>query len=84
MMKELLKPMTASDGLTGEDSDSGSGSGGAMGEFASESLGRALSEAGGLGIATSILHSLSHSGKTSQCEPAIGNQHKVTTISNHE
>ena len=84
MMKELLKPMTASDGLTGEDSDSGSGSGGAMGEFASESLGRALSEAGGLGIATSILHSLSHSGKTSQCEPAIGNLHKVTTISNHE
>lgn len=82
MMKELLKPMTASDGLTGEESDSTSGSGGAIGEFASESLGQALSVAGGLGIASSILHSLYHSGKTSHCEPVTGNRDKVTTVSN--
>jgi Rod binding domain-containing protein len=62
MMKELLKPMTAADGLTGEDEDAGSGSGGALGEFASEALGRALSERGGLGIANSIVRDLSHSG----------------------
>ncbi len=84
MMKELLKPMTGSDGLTEEDGDSGAGSGGAMGEFAAESLARALSEAGGLGIASNILHSLSHSGKTSHCEPVSGNRHKVNTINNHE
>ena len=42
MMKELLRPMTSGDALTGtDDSDSGSGSGagagstGALGEFAS-------------------------------------------------
>jgi Rod binding domain-containing protein len=40
MMQELLKPMTAGNGLDGED---GSGSGAALGEFASEALGKALS-----------------------------------------
>ena len=61
MMKELLKPMTASDGLTGsEDGSDDSGSTGALGEFASEALGRALSDKGGLGIANRILASFSH------------------------
>ncbi len=65
MMKELLKPMTGdSDESTREDSDSETGSGGTLGEFASEALGQALSERGGFGIATRILDSLSHSGKT--------------------
>jgi len=68
MMKELLKPMTASDPLTGDDEgsdgvlDSGAGSGGTLGEFASESLGKALSERGGFGIADRIVSQLSHSG----------------------
>lgn len=84
MMKELLKPMTGFDGLTGEDSDAGTGSEGAMGEFASEALGRALSERGGLGIATSILHSVSRSGKTSQSEPVISNRDKDTGIGNRD
>lgn len=84
MMKELLKPMTGTDELTGEDSDSETGSGGTMGEFASEALGRALSERGGLGIATSILHSLSRSGKTSQCEPVIADRDRDTEFSNHD
>jgi Rod binding domain-containing protein len=63
MMKELLKPMTSGDALTGGDEDSGSG--GALGEFASEALGRALSERGGFGIATSIVRDLSQTGNKS-------------------
>jgi Rod binding domain-containing protein len=64
MMKELLKPMTGNDALTGESEDSGgdSGSNAVLGEFASEALGRALSQHGGFGIANSIVHDLSHSG----------------------
>ena len=86
MMKELLKPMTHGDALTGaEDDDTGSGSGsgsgpgsgsgGALGEFASEALGKALSERGGFGIADRIVKELSRSGSHN------GNQHgngKVT------
>jgi len=60
MMKELLKPMTASDGLTGDEDESGSG--GTLGEFASEALGQALSQQGGFGIANQIVKELSHSG----------------------
>ena len=55
-MKELLKPMNSADPLTGEDSDTGSS--GALGDFAAESLGRALSAHGGLGIANRIIHDL--------------------------
>jgi Rod binding domain-containing protein len=64
MMKELLKPMTTGDALTGADDngDSGAGSAGALGEFASETLGQALSEQGGFGIARRIIHELSHAG----------------------
>ncbi len=78
MMKELLKPMTGGSGLTGEDSDSGSN--GALGEFASEALGRALSEAGGLGIATSIVRDLSHSGNKPVTAQVTGNLHDNTVI----
>ncbi|MDR3725798.1 MAG: hypothetical protein P4K86_02025 [Terracidiphilus sp.] len=58
MMKELMKPMTGGNSLTGEEDDSGS----ALGEFASEALGRALSEQGGFGIANRIVKDLSHAG----------------------
>jgi Rod binding domain-containing protein len=65
MMKELLKPLTGSSALDGDDRESdaglGSGSGGALGEFATEALGQALSEQGGFGIASGIIHELSHS-----------------------
>jgi Rod binding domain-containing protein len=64
MMQELLKPMTNDDALTGEESDSdnggGPGSGGALGDFASEALGQALSQHGGFGIANRIVTDLSH------------------------
>jgi Rod binding domain-containing protein len=62
MMKELLKPMTSGSTLTGEDEDSSAGSGGALGQFASESLGRALSDQGGFGIANRIVQELSYTG----------------------
>jgi len=80
MMKELLKPMTASDGLTGDEGDSGSGSSSALGEFASEALGRALSEQGGFGIARSIVQQLSRSGNPSHSAEVTGNAHRNTEI----
>ena len=41
MMKEMLSPMLHGDALTGaEDGDSDAGSNGALGEFATEALGR--------------------------------------------
>jgi Rod binding domain-containing protein len=68
MMKELLAPMTGSDPLFGDEDDdggdsgpalgSGSGSGGALADFASEALGQALSERGGFGIANKIIRQL--------------------------
>jgi Rod binding domain-containing protein len=61
MMQELLKPMTSGNGLDGEDGTA-SGAGSTLSEFASEALGKALSERGGFGIASSIIHQLSHSG----------------------
>lgn len=62
MMQELLKPLAQSSGLTSDDSDGDSGSAGALGSFASESLAQALSQQGGLGIARELIHTLSHSG----------------------
>jgi Rod binding domain-containing protein len=73
MMKELMKPMTSSNSLTGEDDDSGSGS--ALGEYASETLGRALSEQGGFGIANRIVKDLSHTGNQKGTVPVTGNLH---------
>ena len=72
MMQELMKPMTHASSLTGEDDDSDSGSGGALGEFASEALGKALSEHGGFGIASGIVKELSHSGNQKVTPPVTG------------
>jgi Rod binding domain-containing protein len=74
MMQEMMKPLTQGSSLTGEDTDSGndSGSAGALGQFATEALGRALSERGGFGIANSVLKDLSHSGNKSVSEPGTG------------
>jgi Rod binding domain-containing protein len=78
MMKELLKPTTGGTSLTAEEDDSGSG--GALGEFASEALGRALSERGGFGIANRIVKDLSHSGTGNGSGPVTGNLHGNTVI----
>jgi Rod binding domain-containing protein len=82
MMKELMKPMTGGNSLTGEEDDSGSGS--ALGEFASEAMGRALSERGGFGIAKSIVQDLSHAGNQKGTVLVTGNLHVNTVISGHE
>jgi Rod binding domain-containing protein len=80
MMAELMKPLTRNDSLMGDGDDSGSGSGGALGDFASAALGRALSEHGGVGIATSIVQQLSHSGNHSQPAQVTGELHGNTII----
>ena len=82
MMKELMKPMTSGSSLTGadEDADGDSGSGAALKEFASEALGRALSERGGFGIASRIVQELSHSGNQNGKVPVTGNLHGNTVI----
>jgi Rod binding domain-containing protein len=78
MMKELLKPMTNGDALTGtdEEEDAGAGSSGALGEFASEALGQSLSERGGLGIANRIIQELSHTGNQPKSGKVTKNLHQ--------
>ncbi|MGD1107838.1 MAG: hypothetical protein ABR865_12405 [Terracidiphilus sp.] len=87
MMKELLQPMVAGDALTGSENgdsdlgaDSGSGSTGALGEFASEALGQALSERGGFGIADRIVKELSHSGNRHENGKVTRNLHGNTVM----
>ena len=83
MMKELIKPLNQSDALTGtdnEDGDDDSGSSGALGEFASEALGRALSEGGGFGIASSIVKQLTPKGNQNGTVPVTGKLHRDTVI----
>ena len=62
MMKELMAPLEPGhDAVDGEDSSFS-----ALGSFAGEALGKAISEHGGFGIAKSIIHQLTgnHSGNT--------------------
>jgi len=82
MMKELLKPMTGGDALTGteDDSDSGEGSEGALSEFASEALGQGLSQRGGFGIAGRIVKELSQSGNRHGSGKVTGNLHGNTVM----
>jgi Rod binding domain-containing protein len=78
MMKELIKPLNQGNSLTGTNDDGGddSGSSGALGEFASEALGRALSEGGGFGIASSIVKQLSPLGDSHGKAAVTGNPHR--------
>ena len=82
MMKELLKPMTGGDALTGTEDDSGSdeGPGGVLSEFASEALGQGLSQRGGFGIADRIVKELSHSGNRHGSGKVTGNLHGNTVM----
>ena len=58
----------------------GSGADGALGEFASEALGQAISRRGGFGIANRIVHELSQSGHRSANGKVRGRQ--ITKIRN--
>lgn len=80
MMKELLKPLTAGDGLTGENGGLSAGSEGALGEYASEALGRSLSDHGGFGIANRIIQNLSRSGNKAETGQVTGNLHGNTVM----
>lgn len=82
MMKELMKPLSDGGSLTGADADGddAEGSGGALGEFAQEALGRALSDHGGFGIATSIVKQLSHAGNQNGTASVTGKLHVDTVI----
>jgi len=84
MMQELLKPMTSGNGLDGEDGDTATGSGGALGAFASEALGRGLSEHGGFGIATSIVRQLTPKGNTQVAAQVTGNLHGNTGMKTYK
>ncbi|HME58214.1 MAG TPA: hypothetical protein VKF63_07745 [Terracidiphilus sp.] len=84
MMQELLKPMTSGNGLDGEDGDTASGSGGALGAFASEALGRGLSEHGGFGIATSIVRQLSSAGNQKVTSPVTENMRGNTVMKTYK
>ena len=83
MMQELLKPMTQSDALTGDDgegADWDAGSGGALSQFASEAFGQAVSAGGGFGIANLIIRQLSHSGNQHRTGKVTGNLHGNTAM----
>ena len=82
MMKELMKPLSDGGSLTGADADGddAEGSGGVLGEFAQEALGRALSDHGGFGIATSIVKQLSHAGNQNGTASVTGKLHVDTVI----
>lgn len=62
LMKELVKPLNQTNSLTGEDNDSDGGENSTLGAYATDSMARALSDHGGLGIANQIIHQLSKSG----------------------
>lgn len=82
MMKELLRPFTDRDVLTGAEdaSDSGSGQGEVLCEFASEALGQALSAHGGLGLADWMVKSLSGGSDQHRGPAGSGNLHRNTEI----
>ena len=81
LMKELLRPMTESGSLTGDDDGDGRGGAGTLSEFASESLAGALSASGGFGIANRIFGEVSHSGNSSKDSPVTGKYNIDTGIS---
>lgn len=91
MMKELLQPMMQGDGLDDDDGSgdddssglglgSGSGSGGALADFASQSLGQALSERGGFGIANRIIQELSRAGNPKSTNKVTLDPHRNTVM----
>lgn len=82
MMKELLKPLTSNQAPGDEDADSGSAA--ILGQFGAEALGRALSEHGGVGIATEIVRSLSSSGKSPQLGESDRKLHRNATLGKPE
>jgi Rod binding domain-containing protein len=82
-MKELMAPLTRGASVPGVggsgcgDDDQESGSAGALGEFAAEALGQALSAAGGFGIANQILGEIGHAVAPTGNQPARAGNRKM-------
>ena len=76
MMKELMAPLAGGDSLEGGEDTASSES--AITSFASEALGKAISEHGGFGIANRILHQLSAAGNQSG-KPSVPKHGNGTT-----
>jgi peptidoglycan hydrolase FlgJ len=77
MMTELMAPLEPGhDSLGGGDDDSGSSS--ALGAFAGEALGKAISEHGGFGIANSIIRQLTARSNHSGNSPVPGKRTQHT------
>ncbi len=73
MMKELLRPLREADASDGSDSgEDGIGTAGAIGDFASETLARAISENGGFGIASMIAKQLTPVCNQNETVPVTG------------
>ena len=63
MMKELIEPLSSGASLMGsDDEESETGSNSALGDYAGQVLGQALSQQGGFGIANKLIGSLSRNG----------------------
>lgn len=86
MLSELLKPLTSEELLPGRtgDSDSEESPGGALGEFASECLGRALSVRGGFGIADRILKSLAEKSASPGEASGLGTWPENQEVKSHK
>jgi hypothetical protein len=83
MMKELMAPLEPGhDPLSGSDEDSNSFS--ALGTYAGEALGKAISEHGGFGIAKSIIHKLTVAGNHSGNTPVPENGRPAATQSSFQ
>ena len=80
LLEQLLKPMTDSDGLTG---DSIAGSAGALGSFATAALGQALSQEGGLGLADQIIRNLTPHGKAGMSENGTESAKGAPEVTNY-
>lgn len=75
MMKELLKPMVSGSSPDGNEEDPESC--GPMADFATETLGQALSRQGGLGIANTIIRSLSRNEKIAGSSTDAGTKEMI-------
>jgi Rod binding domain-containing protein len=75
-----MKPLNESNALGSDGDDEDTGSGGALGEFASEALGRALSDHGGFGMATRIVQQLTPAGNHKETPAVTKNLHIDTVM----
>lgn len=79
LMKELLKPLS-SEMSEEENQETGLGSGNVLSDFASEALGRALSQRGGIGIAHELLQNFAQKRNGVESGDMTGKLHQNVLI----